>query len=172
MMKMPMRFKNPQGDRAAQVVIVTGGSRGIGLATARAFIEQGARVGICGFDPERLLEAHKALEGLGEVETVVADVRFIGQIQAFVDRVIDRFETADVLVNNAGRASVGRFAEEEPGSIDSVGGAKRTRLPCGVMPDTPRAVARCVLPVPVPPIKTTLWAASVNDRSVSWLMRP
>ncbi|MGH8524790.1 MAG: SDR family oxidoreductase [Gammaproteobacteria bacterium] len=115
-----MRFKNPQGDRAAQVVIVTGGSRGIGLATARAFLEQGARVGICGFDPERLLEAHKALEGLGEVETVVADVRFIGQIQAFVDRVIDRFETADVLVNNAGRASVGRFAEEEPGSIDSV----------------------------------------------------
>ncbi|MGH8507742.1 MAG: SDR family oxidoreductase [Gammaproteobacteria bacterium] len=115
-----MRFKNPHGDRAAQVVIVTGGSRGIGLATARAFLEQGARVGICGFDPERLLEARKALEGLGEVETVVADVRSIGPVQEFVDRVIDRFGTVDVLVNNAGRASVGRFAEEEPASIDSV----------------------------------------------------
>ncbi|MGH8471469.1 MAG: SDR family oxidoreductase [Gammaproteobacteria bacterium] len=115
-----MRFKNPQGDRAAQVVIVTGGSRGIGLATARAFLEQGARIGICGFDRERLLEARKALEGLGEAETVVADVRFIGQIQAFVERVIVRFGPVDVLVNNAGRASVGRFAEEEPGSIDAV----------------------------------------------------
>ncbi|MGH8644462.1 MAG: SDR family oxidoreductase [Gammaproteobacteria bacterium] len=92
----------------------------MGLATARAFLEQGARIGICGFDPERLLEARKALEGLGEAETVVAGVRFIGQIRAFVERVIVRFGTVDVLVNNAGRASVGRFAEEEPGSIDAV----------------------------------------------------
>ena len=102
-------------------MIVTGGSRGNGLATARAFLEQGARVGICGFDPERLLEARKALEGLGEVETVVADVRFIGQIQAFVDGVIDRFGTVDVLVNNAGRASVGRFCR---------GGAAEYRRRC------------------------------------------
>ncbi|MGH8579417.1 MAG: SDR family oxidoreductase [Gammaproteobacteria bacterium] len=115
-----MQFKNPQADRPAPVVIVTGGSRGIGFATARAFLEQGARVGISGLDRERLLEARNALGGLGEVETVVADVRVIRQIKAFVERVIDRFGIVDVLVNNAGRASVGRFAEEEPGSIDTV----------------------------------------------------
>jgi 3-oxoacyl-[acyl-carrier protein] reductase len=115
-----MWFSKSQGDRAGRVAIVTGGTRGIGLATARAFLSKGARVGICGVDPERLCEARARLESLGEVEAVEADVRAISQIQAFVERVIARFGAVDVLVNNAGRASVGRFAEEDPAGIGAV----------------------------------------------------
>jgi 3-oxoacyl-[acyl-carrier protein] reductase len=109
-----------RGGSRRRVVIITGGSRGIGLATARAFLEQGARVGICGVNPERLHEARAGLESLGEVQAVEADVRVISQVQAFVERVIARFGAVEVLVNNAGRASVGRFAEADLASLDAV----------------------------------------------------
>lgn len=55
-----MWFSKSEGDRAGRVAIVTGGTRGIGLATVRAFLGQGARVGICGVDRERLREARAA----------------------------------------------------------------------------------------------------------------
>jgi 3-oxoacyl-[acyl-carrier protein] reductase len=115
-----MWFTKSEGDRTGRVAIITGGSRGIGLATARAFLGQGARVGICGVNPERLRKARAELESLGEVEAVGADVRVISQVQAFVERVIARFGAVEVLVNNAGRASVGRFAEEDFASLDAV----------------------------------------------------
>ena len=77
----------PYPEFSDQVVVITGGSRGIGFATARRFLERGARVGICALDPERLAEAARALGGLGEVEAVMIDVRSMEQIQRFVSQV-------------------------------------------------------------------------------------
>ena len=77
----------PYPEFSDQVVVITGGSRGIGFATACRFLKRGARVGICALDPERLAEAARALGGLGEVEAVMIDVRSMEQIQRFVSQV-------------------------------------------------------------------------------------
>ncbi|BAU47432.1 3-ketoacyl-ACP reductase [Sulfurifustis variabilis] len=98
---------------AAQAVLVTGGTRGIGYATAQAFLAQGAHVAICGTNPESLRAAEHALEVLA----VRADVRDPQQVQSFVEQARKRFGRVDVLVNNAGVAWSGDFADEAYESI-------------------------------------------------------
>ena len=89
------------------VGIVTGGSKGIGLAIARAFLERGMQVAISGRNAEELQHAATALGGGDKVLTVQADVRDAADAQRLVDETVSRFGGVDVLVNNAG---VGRFA--------------------------------------------------------------
>ncbi len=87
------------------VAIVTGGSRGIGLATARALIETGARVAITATSDETLRAAASELETLAGAEAVLpirADVRQQDQVEQAVEMVVQRFGGLDVLVNNAG----------------------------------------------------------------------
>jgi 3-oxoacyl-[acyl-carrier protein] reductase len=115
-----MGFEQRDPEFSDQVVVITGGSRGIGFATARRFLERGARVGICALDPERLAEAARALSALGEVEAVVIDVRSMEQIQRFVSQVHRRFGQLNIVVNNAARAWVGRFAAQAVASIDEI----------------------------------------------------
>lgn len=92
-----------------RTALVTGGSRGIGLAVARRFLREGAAVVICARGEAALLEAAVRLreQTAGVVEAVVADVSIPGAVQAVVDRAVSRFGGVDVLVNNAGRASGG-----------------------------------------------------------------
>ena len=79
-------------------VIVTGGSRGLGLVLARELVREGARVAICARDPEELERAAADLEERGgEVVALVCDVTDQGQVEAMVRTVRERFGGVDVL---------------------------------------------------------------------------
>ncbi len=93
-----------------KVALVTGGSRGIGLAIARALAADGAHVAITGLHDGHLSAACKALEtaGPGSVEALRADVKDYAAVEHAVAAIVSRFGGLDVLVNNAG---IGVFAE-------------------------------------------------------------
>jgi len=105
---------------AARVILVTGGSRGIGFATAQAFLQQGARVAICGLDAARLATAEKALTAWGTIYAAVADVGDPVQVSDLVESTRRQLGEIDVLVNNAGRLWSGPFAEQPPDTIDEM----------------------------------------------------
>lgn len=91
--------------RDARVALVTGGTRGIGHATVRAFLERDMLVFVNGRDARRTADACHALEASGwqdRVVPVAGDVADPSQVAAMVDRVIARAGRLDVLVNNAG----------------------------------------------------------------------
>lgn len=86
-----------------KVVMITGGSRGIGRAIALGFAAEGARVSICGRTRETLENAAGEIQKLGvEVFTQTADVTNSSDAGAFVNATRDRFGRIDVLVNNVG----------------------------------------------------------------------
>ena len=89
-----------------QVVLITGGGSGIGLATARELAALGAKVAICGRKIEKIDAARKELEADGiEADRVLGgacDIRDPEQVAAFVGEALARFGRIDVLVNNAG----------------------------------------------------------------------
>ncbi len=93
-----------------KVAVVTGGSRGIGLAIASALCAEGVHVAITGRNEARLAAARPLIErsGPGSVESLCADVRRFDEIARAVDAAASRFGGLDMLVNNAG---VGRFAD-------------------------------------------------------------
>lgn len=88
---------------AGRVVIVTGGSRGVGRACAASLLREGARVVIAARDPERL-EATRAVlakEAAGEVRAVPADLTADAAARALVEETLQVFGRLDVLVNSA-----------------------------------------------------------------------
>ena len=82
-----------------KVILVTGGSRGIGFATARLFSENGANVVISAIDPRRLEESSKKIRNCS---SMVCDNRDSNQVQNMIKKITDEFGKIDVLVNNAG----------------------------------------------------------------------
>ena len=96
---------------AGKVAVVTGGTRGIGLAVAEALLSRGASVAIGGQTEANLGAARAALGGAADagrrLEAVAADVADEAQARALVERAVTRFGGLDILVNNAG---VGLFA--------------------------------------------------------------
>jgi NAD(P)-dependent dehydrogenase (short-subunit alcohol dehydrogenase family) len=90
-----------------RTVVVTGGSRGLGLEIARQALDRGARVGICGTDEESLEAAHRELARRGETAAVRCDVSDPGQVEEFIATVERRLGEVDVLVANAGVIMVG-----------------------------------------------------------------
>jgi len=101
-------------DLSGKVALVTGGSRGLGLQMAEALGEMGARVAITARKPAELDEAsaHLARQGV-QVLAVPGDLARLETIPGMVDRVLARFGTVDVLVNNAG-TTWGAPAEDYP----------------------------------------------------------
>ena len=88
---------------AGKVAIVTGGTRGIGLAIARLLAEDGASVVVSGRDAARLDAAVKELESLGApAMAVAADAAKREDADRLVEATRERFGRIDVLVNNAG----------------------------------------------------------------------
>ena len=83
-----------------KTVLITGGGSGIGLAAARLFLEQGARVAITGRNADKLHQAAEALGG--RVLHHAADVGDPAQVQELASGVLQAFGALDVLVNNAG----------------------------------------------------------------------
>ena len=102
------RVTRPRYELRDKVVLLTGGSRGLGLELARVFARRGARLALVARDEEELARARDELRaGAAEVESFVCDVRFQDQVQRTVREVVDRFGRVDVLVNNAGIIQVG-----------------------------------------------------------------
>ena len=103
-------LKNKQPDRSfvGQIVLITGGSKGLGLQLAREFGRRGARLAICARDSAELDRARLDLEGRGlEVLPVTCDVTQESQVADMVRAVVARYSRIDVLVNNAGAIHVG-----------------------------------------------------------------
>jgi NAD(P)-dependent dehydrogenase (short-subunit alcohol dehydrogenase family) len=94
-----------------KVAIVTGGSEGIGRATAKLLAAEGAKVAICARRQEVLDEAAAeivAATGIG-VATVAADVTVPADLERVLSRVLSDFGTPTILVNNAGTSAAGQF---------------------------------------------------------------
>jgi len=91
-----------------RTVLITGGSRGLGLALARELAAQGARVAICGRDAESLDRARDSLARLGaEVIAETCDVTDRRSVEQLVAQVHGSLGPVDVLINNAGVIEVG-----------------------------------------------------------------
>lgn len=97
-----------------RVAIITGGSRGLGLQIAGAYLEQGAKVAITARKSGGLEEAAEGLRGSGaEVLTHAADLSDLEAVDPLVGAVMERWGKIDILVNNAG-TTWGAPAEEHP----------------------------------------------------------
>ncbi|HKY42301.1 MAG TPA: SDR family oxidoreductase [Pyrinomonadaceae bacterium] len=95
-------------DLRNKTVLITGGSRGLGLVMAREFAREGARLAICARDDEELERARMDLDRFGvDVMTFKCDVRNRQEVEDMVAAVSNRFGHIDVLVNNAGVIQVG-----------------------------------------------------------------
>ncbi|MBG9389771.1 SDR family oxidoreductase [Caenimonas aquaedulcis] len=94
-----------KGTVGGKVVLVTGGSSGIGLAAAHKFAEAGAITLICGRDQDKLDEACKEARAKGyEFIAYAADIADMADADRFVKLLIDKHGGVDFLINNAGRS--------------------------------------------------------------------
>lgn len=104
-------------DLTGKVAVVTGGSRGIGRATAIALAGAGAKIALLGRDRAKLAESQKLVREAGaEAETFICDVRDEAQVKQAAADVVKRFGAVHILVNNAGtaiRKNVVDFSLEE-----------------------------------------------------------
>jgi len=89
-----------------KVAIVTGSSRGLGFASARALAAEGCRVALCARTDDRLRAAASELEESGvrsqDILTVVADVSHADGVEMVIVQTVKRFGGIDILVNNVG----------------------------------------------------------------------
>ncbi|MCA9856193.1 MAG: SDR family oxidoreductase [Dehalococcoidia bacterium] len=94
-----------------KVAIITGGSEGIGFASALSLSREGARVAIAARRQDVLDAAAERIrqETGGEVLTVPTDVRDEAQVKAMIERVASQWGTVDILVNNAGTSAAAKF---------------------------------------------------------------
>lgn len=97
---------------AEKVVVVTGGTKGIGRAVAESLLKAKASVFICARNKAELKRALKELSAVGNVDGEVCDVQSEEQIEAMFAKCVRIFGGVDILVNNAGIGIIGKTVEE------------------------------------------------------------
>ena len=101
-------MENLKGKKA----IITGGSRGLGKATALAFAKEGIDVAITGRNEKSLQETVSELKALGVNATYAAfNIGIYEEVQKGIKQIINDFGSVDILVNNAGVAAFGSLNE-------------------------------------------------------------
>jgi len=102
-----------------KIAVVTGSSRGLGLASAKSLAAEGCAVCICARGEARLREAAREVEGVGgrhaRVLAVVADLSRLDGVQLVIDRTVAELGGIDILVNNVGLAGGGGLLETSDG---------------------------------------------------------
>jgi NADP-dependent 3-hydroxy acid dehydrogenase YdfG len=102
-----------------KTVLITGGGSGIGLATARAMLAEGAAVSIAGRDEAKLQTAADSLGAPERVRVHACDVTDKAQVRRLVEAVTQEFGRIDILVNNAGANVKNRAVQDlDPGTWD------------------------------------------------------
>jgi NAD(P)-dependent dehydrogenase (short-subunit alcohol dehydrogenase family) len=101
---------------SGKVAMVTGGSRGIGLAIATALVREGVQVVVTGMSAAHLSTARSKIDGAGPgaLETLQADVRKYDEVARAIDAAAARFGGLDILINNAGVGIFKEVAEMSP----------------------------------------------------------
>jgi len=101
---------------SGKVAVVTGGSRGIGLAIATALVKEGVQVVVTGMSAAHLSTARSKIDGAGPgaLETLQADVRKYDEVARALDAAAARFGGLDILINNAGVGIFKEVAEMSP----------------------------------------------------------
>lgn len=101
------------GEFAEKVVVVTGGSRGIGRAIAETFAREGARTVLIASSQDNLAAAARRIAQTGAIEplTIAADLRKLEACEQAAERVREKFNRCDVLINSAGATRAGAFRE-------------------------------------------------------------
>ena len=101
-------WRERQYDLSGKTVLITGGSRGLGLVMGRELVRQGSRLAICARDAAELERARADLaQGGADVFTIPCDVTNKAQVDEMVHIIRDRLGPIDVLINNAGIITVG-----------------------------------------------------------------
>ena len=101
-----------------KVALITGGTTGIGLATAQLFAQEGARVAITGQNQERLDQASKTLGS--EVLAILADTRSLTDLDTAFTQIKERWGKLDILFVNAGIAKFSPLLDVDESFIDEM----------------------------------------------------
>ena len=112
-----MSSQNGNGRLAGKTAVITGGSSGLGLETARHFVAQGARVVITGQNEERLGQVRQELGDA--VIPVRADVRSLDDLDRLAETVKASFGTLDILFANAGLGNFGPVSQVDERTFDT-----------------------------------------------------
>ena len=102
-----------------KTAIVTGGTRGIGFAIAKALCEAGVRVMICGRNKDSIAKAVDLLKVFGNVSGVQCDVTDYDEVRALMQATEKKFGSIDILINNAGVAHNGEIEDYTPETWNS-----------------------------------------------------
>jgi 3-oxoacyl-[acyl-carrier protein] reductase len=86
----------------ARVVLITGGTRGIGRALAEALLRAGDKVAVTGTSEDGVVKAERELAQYGDVAAIVCNVREVSSAELAIRTAVARFGGLDVLINNAG----------------------------------------------------------------------
>jgi 3-oxoacyl-[acyl-carrier protein] reductase len=101
-------------------VLITGGSRGIGKATTRRFLEEDARVFMCGLEPDEVQNTVDEFRSLGSIAGMACDVGDEAMVAGLIQKAEDFLQRIDILINNAGTAWAEPFLEITPQHWDQI----------------------------------------------------
>src|SRR6516162_1846389 len=101
-----------------KIVVITGGTSGIGLAAAKQFIKEGAKVVVTGRSPQSIGDARNAIGANGVA--IAADVTKSAELDSLFQQVREKYGRIDVLYVNAGIAKLGSVAETTEDVFDDI----------------------------------------------------